>query len=180
METFNDYRLQASRTYNNDLDPQLQLDVYAMGLAGESGEVIDLLKKHLGHAHPLDLIALKKELGDTLWYVAAIATTLKLNIQFYLDTQGVYAIYSKAPSRECIKLDHLVGQVSANILDLEIFPTQATENIRSALITILNSINSLCYHYSLTLVDVAQTNIEKLLKLYPDGFDPERSRNRND
>lgn len=46
---------------------------YALGLAGEAGEVCDLLKKHWGHLHPLDREKLKKELGDVLWYVAAIA-----------------------------------------------------------------------------------------------------------
>lgn len=40
-----------------------------MGLAGESGEVVDLLKKHLFHGKPLDRDALIKELGDVRWYL---------------------------------------------------------------------------------------------------------------
>ena len=31
-----------------------------------------------------------------------------------------------------------------------------------------------------TLEDIARRNIDKLLKRYPDGFDPERSRNREE
>lgn len=46
---------------------------YALGLAGEAGEVCDLLKKAWGHGHALDAEKLKKELGDVLWYVAALA-----------------------------------------------------------------------------------------------------------
>jgi NTP pyrophosphatase (non-canonical NTP hydrolase) len=45
----------------------------AMGLAGEAGETADLIKKNLYHEHPIDLDKLKKELGDTLWYVAMVA-----------------------------------------------------------------------------------------------------------
>lgn len=45
----------------------------AMGLAGEAGEVVDLLKKHLYHGHSLDRDKLTKELGDCLWYLAVLA-----------------------------------------------------------------------------------------------------------
>jgi NTP pyrophosphatase (non-canonical NTP hydrolase) len=45
---------------------------FALGLAGESGEVADLLKKDLFHGKPADLEKLKLELGDVLWYLIAI------------------------------------------------------------------------------------------------------------
>lgn len=45
-----------------------------MGLCGESGEAIDLVKKHLFQGHGLDRDALKKELGDIAWYLAEAAT----------------------------------------------------------------------------------------------------------
>lgn len=41
-----------------------------MGLAGEVGELNDILKKHIFHEKPLDLIHVKKELGDICWYIA--------------------------------------------------------------------------------------------------------------
>lgn len=44
----------------------------ASGLAGEAGEVADLIKKHLFHGDDLDLIKLEKELGDVLWYWTAL------------------------------------------------------------------------------------------------------------
>jgi NTP pyrophosphatase (non-canonical NTP hydrolase) len=57
--------------------------VHALGLAGEAGEVVDMLKKHWGHKKPLDRDALRKELGDVLWYVAALAE------QFDMDLENV-------------------------------------------------------------------------------------------
>jgi NTP pyrophosphatase (non-canonical NTP hydrolase) len=56
-----------------DLIGSAETSVAGLGIAGEAGEVADLLKKHLGHGHELDREKLKKELGDVLWYTARIA-----------------------------------------------------------------------------------------------------------
>lgn len=43
-----------------------------LGLSGESGELVDLIKKWVFHEKPLDEDHAKKELGDVLWYAALI------------------------------------------------------------------------------------------------------------
>lgn len=104
---FGEYQMEARRTQIVGVPGGLA--IHGLGLAGEAGEVIEMLKKHVGHGHELDRLKLQKELGDVLWYVSAIAT-------------------------ECgIELDL-----------------------------------------------VAQLNIEKLKKRYPDGFQKERSINRDE
>lgn len=77
----NEYQYLAGRTRNNELDKNKELSNYSMGLAGETGEVVDLLKKIVFHGHKMDLEKLKDELGDVLWYVANLATTLDLNLE---------------------------------------------------------------------------------------------------
>lgn len=67
----NAYQRDAARTLG-DARPE----ILGLGIAGEAGEVADLLKKHLGHGHELDREKLIKELGDCLWYIAALATWL--------------------------------------------------------------------------------------------------------
>lgn len=54
---------------------------YTTKLAGEVGEVCELLGKHIGHGHDLDVEELEKELGDVLWYVAALATLYDLHLE---------------------------------------------------------------------------------------------------
>lgn len=76
----NAYQQRADRTMNREMGFTDQLSNGALGLAGEAGEVADLLKKHLFHGHPLDRDKLKDELGDVLWYVATLATTLGIGL----------------------------------------------------------------------------------------------------
>lgn len=45
---------------------------FALGLAGESGEVVDLIKKDLYHGKDIDRVKLIKELGDVAWYWVAL------------------------------------------------------------------------------------------------------------
>ena len=53
----------------------------ALGLAGETGEVVDLLKKHLYHGKPLDRTALVKELGDIRWYLEYIMAASDISME---------------------------------------------------------------------------------------------------
>lgn len=76
MRAFNDYQEEVARTWGKLDDGRESLAILALGVAGEAGEVADLIKKHVGHGHDLNLEKLKLELGDVLWYVAAMARVL--------------------------------------------------------------------------------------------------------
>jgi len=56
------------------------LKMTAMGLAGEAGEIIDMLKKSLWHGHELDREKAVKECGDLLWYLAALCNALDIKL----------------------------------------------------------------------------------------------------
>lgn len=107
-----DYQKLAARTINGNpvIDPKYGMLLNsAMGLSGETGELVDYLKKVVFHGHELDVETVKKEIGDIQWYVAAICTSLDISLK-----------------------------------------------------------------------DVMESNIEKLRKRYPDGFNSEDSKNRVD
>lgn len=71
--TLNEYQKLALATMANDLTPEIDKATLGLGIAGESGEVADIVKKELGHGHTTDRLKLAKELGDVLWYVAVLA-----------------------------------------------------------------------------------------------------------
>lgn len=109
MSRFQEYQHAVARTAAPYDDTIKAKSVFGLGIAGEAGEVADLIKKEVGHGHPENREKVLKELGDVLWYVAAIASV-----------------------------------------------------------------------YELRLSDIADANIEKLKKRYPEGFSTERSINRGE
>ena len=74
--TINEYQKLAMTTLNPALSSKDVLINGVMGLCGESGEAIDLVKKHLAQGHELNKEQLAKELGDIAWYLAETATAI--------------------------------------------------------------------------------------------------------
>lgn len=79
--TINEYQKLAMTTLNPDLNKKDILINGVMGLCGESGEAIDIVKKHLAQGHELDREKLIKELGDVAWYLAETATALDIELE---------------------------------------------------------------------------------------------------
>ena len=79
--TINEYQQLAMKTLNPALSQKDVLINGVMGLCGESGEVIDLVKKHLAQGHELDRDAMIKELGDVAWYLAETAYALGVPLE---------------------------------------------------------------------------------------------------
>jgi NTP pyrophosphatase (non-canonical NTP hydrolase) len=75
-----EYQRLSERTMCIERGPSALLPNFAMGLAGETGELVDLLKKNLFHGHKLELAKAEKELGDVLFYVAGICSVLGLQL----------------------------------------------------------------------------------------------------
>lgn len=106
---FTEYQELAVVTCNQGLTINEALAMTGLGLGGEAGECVDIIKKHLFHGHELSKDKLTKELGDVLWYIAVMSNCMGINLR-----------------------------------------------------------------------DVAEQNIEKLKKRYPEGFSEAASRNRNE
>lgn len=77
----NDYQKEALRTANPSLGPINLLEDGLMGLNGESGECIDILKKYLFQGHELDTDHMAKELGDVAWYLAVSAHAIGYELE---------------------------------------------------------------------------------------------------
>ena len=83
--TGNEYQKLAMTTLNPELTQKDILVNGVMGLCGESGETIDIVKKHLHQGHPLDREKLIKELGDIAWYLAETAYALDVSLDEVLE-----------------------------------------------------------------------------------------------
>lgn len=81
----NEYQRLAMTTLNPELSKREVLINSVMGLCGEAGEAIDIVKKWMAHGHELDREHLAKELGDIAWYLAEAATALDLSLDDILQ-----------------------------------------------------------------------------------------------
>ena len=81
----NEYQRLAMKTLNLELDKKDVLINGVMGLCGESGEAIDIVKKWLAQGHDLDKEHLAKELGDIAWYLAETAYALDIPLESILQ-----------------------------------------------------------------------------------------------
>lgn len=83
--TINEYQKEALRTLNKSLASSEIVEEGLMGLNGEAGEAIDILKKHLFQGHSLNTEHLAKELGDIAWYLAITANALGYDLETILQ-----------------------------------------------------------------------------------------------
>ena len=94
--TINEYQEKAMTFLNNKLSKKDVLINGVMGLCGESGEVIDIVKKHLAQGHELDKDKIIKYLGDVAWYMAEIATVLDVDLEDVL-VQNIEKLKKRYP-----------------------------------------------------------------------------------
>ena len=102
----NEYQRLAMTTLNPALSKKDVLINGVMGLCGEAGEAIDIVKKHLAQGHPLDRDKLVKELGDIAWYLAETAYALDVPLSQVLE-QNIEKLRARYPEGfECEKSIH--------------------------------------------------------------------------
>ena len=85
-----EYQRLAGRTLIDEPDSvyssaEIMLVWNALGLAGEAGEVADTVKKAVFHRHGINRDELIKELGDVLWYVAALCSKLDVSMSDVME-----------------------------------------------------------------------------------------------
>lgn len=104
--TINEYQSLAMRTLNPSLQKRDVLINSVMGLCGESGEAIDIVKKWFAQGHPLDKAHLAKELGDVAWYLAEAATALDIPLEqiFQDNIEKLKKRYPEGFEAECSML----------------------------------------------------------------------------
>ena len=79
--TFDEYQQAAIKTALSSYDdPIMQNSIWVMGIAGESGEIVEKWKKAVayrqGKFSDEELADFKKELADVVWYIAVLAQSM--------------------------------------------------------------------------------------------------------
>lgn len=157
------------RTINKDLEFKDQLKGLALGMCGELGEV-------QGAVLSEDLDNLCEEIGDVCWYVANTCSMLGIDLQtIYEEPKGedisaffLAAYYFNAMYQDSLKKHaYHKHEIDKKVLKRGLF------GVFVSMIGIMNC-------YEITLKEVLEGNQIKLMKRYPDGFESERSVNRDE
>ena len=69
-----------------------------MGMATESGEFLDGLKKTIFYGKPLDIVNLQEEIGDLLWYIAEACNSMDINI-LTLMVRNIEKLQARYPDK---------------------------------------------------------------------------------
>lgn len=172
-----------------------------MGLIGETGEIVDLVKKwkfQSGDNAELPKDKLIDECGDVLWYCAELATGLNENLtalftqkNFFFDDLReineetpleitVLRLAAMAARPAMYLFDGLPVEIR-NLSQGEIGRAYLEASAKAEIVGIMSTIRDiLSVHCQTTLKAAMTRNIEKLRRRYPDGFDPERSLHRDE
>lgn len=69
----------------NTVDVHFRTLHAALGIATESGELLDMLKKTIFYGKPFDRTNLIEECGDMFWYVALLCDANEIDLKDILD-----------------------------------------------------------------------------------------------
>lgn len=164
---FAEYTKEALRTKA----PNHVRDWTMMGLFGEAGEIVDLIKKIVAHGHPItdELRAkMRKEIGDTLWYVA---------IGYEEDNdKGHRAVYfieqtSLQPMGDLAFSDAAL-KLRGDVHNVEEWGFSEAAKLYQR---VLDDLAVVARLFNTTLEQCAIENVAKLRERYPDGFSTEAS-----
>lgn len=165
-----------------------------LGLIGETGEIVDLVKKwkfQSGENAIFPTEKLIEECGDVLWYCAELLTGLNADMSVVYTKAAAHfddlrELNMHAPIEVTVaRLASIAVKPSIYLLDGVLdtgekinrhFLEAASKSDIVGAMTVIRDI--LEKHCSCSMEDAMHNNIEKLRKRYPDGFDPERSLHR--
>jgi NTP pyrophosphatase (non-canonical NTP hydrolase)/Zn finger protein HypA/HybF involved in hydrogenase expression len=206
LNKLNEFQENSRKTAAN-LSPLDAIGIYGLGTWTESGEVGDLIKKFIAHGHPLDLVDLRREVGDCLWYVSRVCDFLQVKLGVIWDdantldiTDSVIHSESRFTIVEHASLDCLktMAASSAHIFwharelnkvvscgrhwgaNLSINISLNKEKIFEGLKALVVGLKSLLAIYHVDILEVLEINQKKLKARYEGGFSAEASMERVD
>lgn len=155
-----------------------------VGMNGEAGECIDLLKKTLFQGHPFRLDRLLSELGDVCWYTMLLMTEFDIDVDTIFDHWSFHMVEPKYDVDKTYGLDYIFdlnrncGE-SYNIINYWDGLTDTPRlNIIHNIRAIFYDIKMVANIFDLTIEDIFDINVNKIKFRYPDGFSCNDSINR--
>lgn len=139
----------------------------ALGLAGEVGEIANKVKKIIRGDVALkdrvdDLLA---EIGDVIWYTAAVASDLGIDLEQVAEMAAKEVRMEGDIYSVILKMQAATGRIAQAAEDIRISGVNNNDRniVFGNLIVVLRATDSLCAILNADLSAVCEANIQKLL-----------------
>lgn len=172
VESLRHYQIEAKLTAVYPMSGKAQGLVYTtLGLNGEAGEVAgEVLDYFMAPSLMNDEVRTRivKELGDVLWYLAMTATELNFNLNVLVDTD-MEAFFTTTLAWECLRLNKTTGRVAELVKKaIRDDDGQVSEDRRDRIAielqATLRALRGVCFLLGVELLEVAQANLDKLVR----------------
>lgn len=166
-----------------------------IGVVTELGEAIDALKKSLYYGKELDIVNLKEEIGDILWYLSILTDALDIKISndvWGLRIEEVSNVFDKERviKDKTIQLNMLndllycviqIGYISKDyeLNELIHVPDDLTLLSEAKIEAIINVLSRVANDLGSDLSVISDTVIKKLQVRYPEKFDEKKAEVRD-
>ncbi len=182
--TPNDFQKYSSRTLTGYIaekyDWKVDLAGLAMGLSGEAGEVVTPILRSLD-MKKFNREEMIDELGDVLWYCAAILTVNKVEFESLTFLKHHELNCARTPSliKKVFELGKHCGEVCNYVKKVAFHDHEYDkESLIDSVQTVVWTVCDICQVIEVEISDVFDYNAEKLTKRYPDGWSSQDSIDR--
>lgn len=158
LQAYQDFLVEYSDSYG--VSDSIAAQTVRLGLMGESGEIIELIKKSLRDG-TTDITTLKSELGDVLAYFFLIMKDMGLYVEEISNVEYFDDIPLERPHLYCAK--ELYSTINTFML------WEETTQVRCAARCVLVAIKRIAFLYDIVFEDIVQYNWDKLSKRLAEG-----------
>ena len=174
---FNTYTQHVLRTANKGLNNKELFSMAVMGMCGELGELYELVHNYTG-ANVIRGGLIEKEAGDFIWYFALLT-----HVSNCVDVTEYSLMFNDVDAKESLQQMTLDVLTLTDIVKKHVFHSKDIDfslgsDWHRMLYVIILRFKSLIAQYNISLSSVMQTNVNKLIERYPEGFSAERANNR--
>lgn len=171
--TIEEYAALAQRTASTKT-AQDKIGHGCLGLIGEAGEIVDIIKKqkYMGMSEELAREKLIDEAGDFAWYLVELCTGLDLDVEETFIRAAKWHTDNETVEEAAADLAVFASTMYDG--DLERMTEICRRDTEETVTCYLDLLN----FAKIDAQEVLTHNIEKLKKRYPEGFDAERSNGR--
>lgn len=175
--TYTEYKEKASRTLSELGSKDKNVLHMIVGMSTEINEILDAWKKHFAYGRELDLVNIKEEIGDFLWYVANFCSITNFeNVEF--DVQEQWKSEEK-PFFHIVEANKIISDILCNHYSYQEPTENYYELLQREVYFAFEEIIIFSKVMGFDIEEIAQTNIKKLEVRYPEKFTQENALNRN-